>query len=239
MSDITMRDLLDGLAGAVPQRSVAEAAAEADDDGMGGMPGASLGGIVLVFDDPIDATDVQDFAITSGQADATDVEVAYLDNGAATVTFGPGLLADNPELLLGILQAYAEQIADADAGAEAWNEAVAAATDPALYEATKKDKGVFVKFNAFHDEMGRMTSRNAAVSLSYGKAGDHKKWKYTGKGSFGGKATKTKQPCGRLARELGGNIRCFDGQVITPISKGKVKKAVGRIAKAAAAMRRK
>lgn len=212
-------------------------------EGEGAEPGplgASLGGIVLYFADVIDATDVQDFAVTAGQADATDVAVDYADDGGATVTFAPGILVDNPELILGILQAYAEAVAAEDAGAAdaVWAEAVAAAEAPELFEA-KKDPGVMVKFNAFHDADGRMTTRQAAATLAYGTPGTQKKWKYTGKGSFGGKATKTKTPCGRDARALGGDVRCWDGKVISPISKGKTKKKVGLIKRAIQAFSRK
>jgi hypothetical protein len=71
--------------------------------------------------------------------------------------------------------------------------------------------------NPYRNKMGRFSSASKAASIIKGNDKVMFKRRKNKSGKMVKRQMATVQPCGREARETGGNIRCHDGKVIRPV----------------------
>jgi len=70
-----------------------------------------------------------------------------------------------------------------------------------------------LEYNTFHDTQGYRANKD----IKKGSKSPGKKAKQERVTGVGTSKPVTPAPCGREAREQGGNVRCWDGKVIRPI----------------------
>lgn len=71
--------------------------------------------------------------------------------------------------------------------------------------------------NPYRNKRGRFSSANNASSIIKGNDKVMFKRRKNKSGKMVKRQMATVQPCGREAREAGGNIRCHDGKVLRPV----------------------
>lgn len=123
--------------------------------------------------------------------------------GQYSLSFLPSIVYTRPELLRAIVETYYEFMAS-----PAVDEALEG-IDEAIGDLVERKKGG----NPFHGVDGKFAEPeelmlNKKGSLSIGK----RKNKLSGKSKKRPKWVATKLPCGRAAREVGKNVRCYDGK---------------------------
>jgi len=188
----------------------------------------SDGEIMFNFESAMDAQDLYDFVLETGLLTPGEVKL-YMGEHQTSVHFAPSVLVQKPEIIQMALISYHEKATEESI------EAMAGLVEDIKgilgEKATDLDKPMNVKpirgsaephanrgvdFNPFHDKDGNFTTRKGTESGGSWSDGAHagsKKLKATKKGKKLHFAA-TKLPCGRSAREVGKNIRCWDGSTV-------------------------
>jgi hypothetical protein len=174
--------------------------------------------VAFVFEDEQDATNMYDFFINNGLL--IPGEVALRNIGEEhTVVFMPSVLVNKPELIQGALLAYEDRLDFSDEDSDYAFESFIDEMDNLLNEVTVSGASkMTMKGNPFHNKGdGKFTSPSDHMGSKGGSWSDgRRKLKFLGSGKDkkGGPMAKygsTKHPCGRAAREIGKNVRCWDG----------------------------
>lgn len=202
------------------------------------------GEIILAFEDKADAENLYDFLIDMGILDDDEVSLKN-SKGETMVVFEPSVLVSNPEVIQVAMLAYESQLdADNDDDVDAFESIISDLTDALngeLTEAKKKrtpgSRGTLSvagvpkasRGNPWHNKnTGFFDSPRTHIRQSGGSWSDGmRKAKFSKKGKTkgGGLVAKygaTRNPCGRAARAMGKNIRCWDGAEVAARRTAKV-----------------
>jgi hypothetical protein len=178
----------------------------------------SDGELMFSFESAMDAQDLYDFVLETGLLTPGEVKL-HMSEHQTSVHFAPSVLVQKPEIIQMALLSYHEQATEEsiEAMADLVEEVnVIMEKKKATGRASGEPKTGRVDFNPFHDRGGQFTNREGTKgggSWSDGAKKGSRKLAASKKGKnlhF----VATKLPCGRSAREVGKNIRCWDGRTV-------------------------
>jgi hypothetical protein len=178
--------------------------------------------VAFVFEDEQDASDMYDFFVNNQLLIPGEIVFRNIDE-EHVVAFMPSVLVNKPELIQGALLAYEEQLdlseEDDDYAFESFVDEMSNLLSEVTVSGAAKDT---MKGNPFHSKNnGKFTSPSDHMGSKGGSWSDgRRKLKFLGSGKDkkGGPMAKygsTKHPCGRAAREVGKNVRCWDGSELS------------------------
>jgi hypothetical protein len=174
----------------------------------------SDGEIMFNFESAMDAQDLYDFVLETGLVTPGEVKL-YMSEHQTSVHFAPSVLVQKPEIIQMALISYHEQATEESL--EAMDNLVedvnAVLAEKVASNRASGEPKTNIKFNPFHDKSGQFTSRDGVKpggSWSDGAKKGSRKLKATKKGKKLHFAA-TKLPCGRSARDVSRDIRCWDG----------------------------
>jgi len=181
------------------------------------------GELVFVFEGVEDAENLYSFMTENGLLHAGEITICESEDGME-VSFTRQVLEKKPELIQASLLAYEKQLSFDDDEDTYQFESVIEDIGEYLSEVTVSGAGkTTMKGNPFHDKKtGLFVNPERHMKTKGGSWSDGKrKLKFLGSGKDKNKKAmakygSTKHPCGRAARAVGKNIRCWDGAVLTP-----------------------
>lgn len=183
------------------------------------------GEIILAFEDKADAEHLYDFLTDMGILDDDEVSIKS-GKGETMVIFEPSVLVSNPEVIQVAILAYESQLdAEDDDDIAAFESVISELTDALNGELNEAKKNTYIsdapkmkRGNPFHSKRTGYFTRSSDHAKSGGGSWSdgRKKLRFAGKsktntGEVMIKYGKTKNPCGRAARAVGKNRRCWDG----------------------------
>lgn len=182
----------------------------------------SDGEVSFVFEDEQDASDMYDFFVNNQLLVPGEIVLRNVDE-EHVVAFMPSVLVNKPELIQGALLAYEDQLdlseEDGDYAFESFVDEVSNLISEVTVSGAAKDT---MKGNPFHSKNnGKFTSPSDHMGAKGGSWSDgRRKLKFLGSGKDkkGGPMAKygsTKHPCGRAARAVGKDVRCWDGSELS------------------------
>jgi hypothetical protein len=178
--------------------------------------------VSFVFEDEQDATNMYDFFVNNQLLIPGEIVLRNIDE-EHVVAFMPSVLVNKPELIHGALLAYEDQLdlseEDSNYAFESFVDEISNLISEVTVSGAAKET---MKGNPFHGKNnGKFTSPSDHMGSKGGSWSDgRRKLKFLGSGKDkkGGPMAKygsTKHPCGRAAREVGKNVRCWDGSELS------------------------
>jgi hypothetical protein len=177
----------------------------------------SDGELMFNFESAMDAQDLYDFVLETGLLTPGEVKL-HMSEHQTSVHFAPSVLVQKPEIIQMALLSYHEQATEESIAdmADLVEDVNAIMEKAASSRGSAEPRTNRVKFNPFHDKEGNFTTREGTKgggSWSDGAEAGSKKLAASKKGKklhF----VATKLPCGRSARHVGKDIRCWDGRTV-------------------------
>jgi hypothetical protein len=181
------------------------------------------GELVFMFEDEEDAGNLYSFMTENGLLHAGEITISESDLGME-VSFTRSVMENKPELIQAALLAYEGKLSFDEEDDTYQFESVIEDIGNYLSEVTVSGAGkTSMKGNPFHDKKtGLFVNPTRHIKAKGGSWSDgRRKLKFLGAGKDKKKQAmakygSTKHPCGRAARRMGKNIRCWDGAVLTP-----------------------
>lgn len=178
--------------------------------------------LIFRFEDYEDAEDMYYFFVESKLLEPGEVVLRDIE-GQHSVAFMPHVIVTKPEIIEAALLVYEDQLVLEDEEDEEAFEALVVNLSKSLSETYNKVAGAPKRKpgmgNPFHDKDGKFAGVEKADDQKGGSwAVGKTKLKFSGRAGKGirGKGItarygSTSHPCGRAAREVGDNRRCWDG----------------------------
>jgi hypothetical protein len=178
----------------------------------------SDGEIMFNFESATDAQDLYDFVLETGLLTPGEVKL-YMSEHQTSVHFAPSVLVQKPEIIQMALISYHEKATEESIEAMA---DLVEDVNAIMEKKAKSGRGSAepktnrVDFNPFHDKGGNFTSREGTKSGGSWSDGAHAGSKKLAASKKGKKLhfVATKLPCGRSARDVSKDIRCWDGRTV-------------------------
>jgi hypothetical protein len=196
----------------------------------------SDGEIMFNFESAMDAQDLYDFVLETGLVTPGEVKL-HMSEHQTSVHFAPSVLVQKPEVIQMAIMSYQDQATE-----ESFEALEALAEDiEEILEKAASNRGSAeprtnrVNFNPFHDKGGNFTTREGTKGGGSWSDGTRKGSKHLAASKKGKKLhfVATKLPCGRAARQVGKNTRCWDGRAtgakLAAIQKGTKRDSSARL----------